>query len=102
MTTTRPHTAADCDEACSSCYRCYLTVGREVCTRLCAHAEEDDATDHDWCPGCERLGVLADEEAGITFDEPVCAACRAAAIRDSSMDAFDRDYARAIANGWAD
>jgi hypothetical protein len=37
-----PHTAADCDESCSSCPLCYIRTGETVCNKLCPHAEADE------------------------------------------------------------
>ena len=55
------------------------------------------------CPDCDKLAPLSDaSEAGLIFTDEICDSCRDAAIREIQMDAFDRDYAHAIANGWAD
>lgn len=58
------------------------------------------------CPACTRVAVLSARPMpglyAITFTEPICESCRDGIVLDSQKDAFDRNYDRAIANGWAD
>ena len=55
------------------------------------------------CPACDHIKVLsATTEHGVIFYEALCSRCRAEAIRESQMDAFDVAYERDRANGWAD
>jgi len=39
----RVTTEHDCDETCSCCPICYLASRLEICSRLCEHAEPEDA-----------------------------------------------------------
>lgn len=79
------------------CYPCGGDLIDGQCPEGCVQPEKEE------CPSCGEVAVLSDaEECGIRFSEPICDECRSSIVDESRMDSFDREYARARANGWAD
>jgi hypothetical protein len=64
--------------------------------------DEPGALDEE-CPMCLKMAFLSDApQSGVTFEEPVCEECREQAIKELSMDSFDREYERQRGRGWED
>ena len=36
------HIKTGCDETCNDCGQCYMKLGKEVCNKICEHAEHED------------------------------------------------------------